>query len=56
MIVSVEEYRKMLNDQTSTEERIRERVEFLESFCRNLAKFELEHYVHQITKKRASTN
>jgi len=40
-VVSVEEYRELLNDFTSSNERIEERLQYLESFCRNIIKPEL---------------
>jgi hypothetical protein len=52
MIVSIEEYRKTLNDYESTEEQITRRVEYIESFCRNVIKSELNEYVK---KDRNST-
>lgn len=45
MVISVEEYRKILNDYTTPDERIKERVEYLEALCRNVARREIETYV-----------
>lgn len=45
--VSVEEYRKILNDYESTEEQIKKRLQFLEAFCENIIKLELENYVRK---------
>jgi hypothetical protein len=50
-MVSVEEYRKLLSDYTSTEEQIKKRLNYLEAFCRNIIKFELEKYVKEKSKK-----
>lgn len=55
-LVSVGEYRKMLDDNISTEEQIRKRLEFLEALCRNVAKSELENYVNEAKKRKAHTN
>lgn len=41
-VVSVEEYRKLVNDFTSSDERIEERLQYLEAFVRNIIKPELE--------------
>jgi len=40
-VVSVEEYRKLLGDFTSSDERVEERLQYLESFVRNIIKPEL---------------
>ena len=45
LVVSVAEYRKMLGDYKSTDERIVERLRYLEAFCRNIIKPELKTYV-----------
>lgn len=44
MAITVTEYRQILNDQTSTEEQIKKRLQYLESFCRNVIKLEFENY------------
>lgn len=41
-VVSVEEYRKLLGDFTSSDERVEERLQYLESFVRNIIKPELQ--------------
>jgi hypothetical protein len=46
-IVSVAEYRKILNDHTSSDQRIIERLQYLEAFCRNIIKPQLQTYVQQ---------
>ncbi len=46
-IVSVEEYRQLLGDFTSSSERIEERVQYLESFCRNIIRPELKKIYEQ---------
>lgn len=40
--VSIEECRKILSDYKSTDEVIKKRLEFLEVFCRNIIRLELE--------------
>ena len=40
--VSVAEYRKLLNDHESTEEKIQERLNYLEALCRNIIRGELD--------------
>lgn len=51
-LVSVEEYRKILGDYSSSEENILSRLNYLEAFCRNVARFELEEYVKNTKAKR----
>lgn len=43
-IVSIAEYRKILGDNSSTDKQIKARLQFLESFCRNIIKPELKTY------------
>lgn len=45
MIVTTEEYRRILDDQTSSEEQIRKRLEYLEAFCRNVIRAEMEKFL-----------
>jgi hypothetical protein len=56
MVISVEEYRKILNDFSSTEEQIKKRLEFLEALCRNVAKLELENYVNKAKNRTINSN
>jgi hypothetical protein len=49
-MVTIEEYRRILNDQTSSEEQIKKRLSYLEAFCRNVIKIELEKYVKETSK------
>jgi hypothetical protein len=44
-MVSIEEYRKIMNDQTSSEEQIKKRLGYLEAFCRNVIKGEIEKFL-----------
>ena len=41
--ISSDEYREILNDYTSTDEQIQKRLQYLESFCRNIARLELQN-------------
>ena len=51
-VISVEEYRQLTNDFISSAERIEERVQYLESFCRNIIKPELKKIYEQSKKNR----
>ena len=42
-MLTIKEYREILNDQTSSEEQIKKRLQYLEAFCRNVIKLELEN-------------
>jgi len=53
-MVTVEEYRKVLNDQASSDEQIKNRLKYLEAFCRNIIKIELEKHVRSTNKKHTS--
>lgn len=46
-ILSVDEYRKMLSDNQSTDEQILKRIQFIEGLCQKIIKLELEDYVSQ---------
>lgn len=46
-LVSIAEYRRLLGDDTSTDKRIVERLQYLEAFCRNIIKPELQTYVQR---------
>ena len=43
-LVSVAEYRRLVGDNTSTDARITERLRYLEAFCRNIIKPELQNH------------
>lgn len=49
-MVTVEEYRKILNDQKTSDENITKRLKYLEAFCRNIIKTELQRYVAKSKK------
>lgn len=42
--MTVQEYRKIMNDDISTDERVQERINYLEALCRNIIKNELGNY------------
>ena len=46
-LVSIAEYRQLLGDHASTDERITERLQYLEAFCRNIIKPELQKIYEQ---------
>lgn len=50
-MLSVQEYREILKDSVSSDEQIKKRLEYLEAFCRNIIKDDLEKYVAQTRKK-----
>ena len=44
-MVSVQRYREVLGDYISSDERIVQRLQYLEALCRNVIRLELETYV-----------
>ena len=52
MVVSVAEYRKLLNDYKNTDEKIRERIEFIERFCRKIIRSQLKIYAENKRTKK----
>jgi len=44
MVVTVDEYRKVLNDYKSTDEQIKKRIEYIQALCRGIIRQELESY------------
>lgn len=44
-ILSIEEYRRLLHDEVSTDEQIRRRIDYLESLSRDIIRAELKAYV-----------
>ena len=44
LLVSIAEYRKLLKDDVSTDKQITARLQYLEAFCRNIIKLELQKY------------
>lgn len=45
--VSVEEYRTLLGDESSTDEQIERRLRYIEALCRNVITLELEKLCKQ---------
>ena len=41
-ILSIEKYRALTKDQTSTDEQISKRLEYIRALCRNVIRMELE--------------
>jgi hypothetical protein len=41
-IITIKEYRELLKDEISSDEQIVKRLEYLEAFCRNIIRIELE--------------
>jgi hypothetical protein len=48
--ISIDKYRRLLNDYESTDEQITERLEYLESLCRNIIRNELKEYAEEKRK------
>jgi len=42
MLVTTKEYRELLNDNETSDEQIQKRLEYLEAFCRNIIRQELQ--------------
>ena len=42
-MLTIKEYREILNDQTSSEEQITKRLQYLDAFCRNVIRLELKN-------------
>lgn len=52
MMLPIEDYRKILNDHLSSDEQIKKRLEYLEAFCRNIIKIELENHVRKVRENK----
>ena len=50
-IITIGEYRKILDDYASSDSQIKQRLQYLEAFCRNVIQDDLEKYVAQTHKK-----
>ena len=46
-VLSVGEYRRLLNDHESTDDMVIARLRYIEALCRNLIKPELQAYVRE---------
>ncbi|MFZ2523392.1 MAG: hypothetical protein WAW92_03320 [Minisyncoccia bacterium] len=53
-MVDISEYRKILGDYTSSDEKIKKRLEYLKAFCKNIISYELENYVKQVKEQKKS--
>lgn len=51
-MINIEEYRLILNDHTSTDVQIKKKLDYLEAFCRNIIRNEIENYVKEIKKQK----
>ncbi len=51
MSISIEKYRRIMSDETSTDEQILKRLEYLESLCRNIIRHELEEFEKNTRKQ-----
>lgn len=49
-VISIDEYRKILGDSISSDEKIVQRLQYLEGFCRNIIRKELKK-CQKISKK-----
>ncbi|KKQ99506.1 MAG: hypothetical protein UU11_C0002G0132 [Parcubacteria group bacterium GW2011_GWF2_40_69] len=53
-MVTIEEYRKILNDQKTSDEDIIKRIKYLEVFCRNVIRSEIKSHVSKKQKESKS--
>lgn len=53
-MVTIEDYRKVLKDDKSSDEQITEKIQYLKSFCKNIIRSEIENYVRK--SKQQSNN
>ena len=49
--VTISDYRKIMGDKISTDKQIKKRIQYLDAFCRNIIKAELDKF---LTKNRNS--
>lgn len=49
-MIETKEYRKIIKDYKSSEEQIKKKLEYLEAFCRNIIKLEIEKYARERKK------
>lgn len=45
-MVTIEKYREILNDRTSSDSQIKECLQYLEAFCKNVIDMEIENYIN----------
>lgn len=49
-MISVAEYRKILQDEKTSDGEIKKKIQYLETFCRNIIKVEINEYVKKGSK------
>jgi hypothetical protein len=54
--LTVEQYRNLMKDTESTDERIQERLNYLDAFCRNIIRSELEKYKSESLQQKGVNN
>lgn len=55
-VMRIEEYRKIMGDEESTDEKIQFRIDFLDALCRNIIRNTLDTYKKEITQTPTSDN
>ncbi len=55
-IISISEYRKILNDNKSSDEEVRKKVTYLEAFCRNIVRQDVEKFVRTKINEQSKKN
>jgi hypothetical protein len=50
-MISIQEYRKILGDNTSSDEQVKQRLQYLEAFCRNIIRVELKYNAKKLRKQ-----
>ncbi len=55
-IISISEYRKLLDDNTSSDEEINKKVTYLEAFCRNIVRQDLEKFLQGKINEQSKKN
>ncbi len=50
-MISIEEYRKILGDNASSDEQVKQRLQYLEAFCRNIIRVELKYNAKKLRKQ-----
>lgn len=54
-MVTIEEYREMLKDYTSTDKQIKNRIDYLEAYCRSIVRQEIEDFIEEKIDYEQST-
>jgi len=50
--VTIQDYRKIMNDELSTDKQIEKRIQYLDAFCRNIIKAELSKFLAKNKKQK----